>query len=60
MNSLNRDRWEKFFRQFRSASDEDMVGYIWGKCADMGSSDGMLMSVKRVDMFTEGLLYWHN
>jgi len=52
--------WDRFFNQFSSASDSDKIEFLWGKCADMGSSDGMLMSVKRVSMFIEGILYWHN
>ena len=52
--------WQEFLGRFASASDEDMIRMIWGKCADMGSSNGALMSVKRVTMFTEGLLAWHN
>lgn len=52
--------WEGFFRQWKNIPDKDIIEFLWGNCADMGSSDGMLMSVKRVGMFTEGLLYWHN
>jgi len=61
MTQTNQEKidWKGFFRQFKSASDEEMIEFIWGKCFDMGSSDGALMSVKRVPIFTEGILSWH-
>lgn len=48
--------WEKYWKM-ANGSVKEYIGFAFGKCMDMGSEQGGLMSVEALPQFTEAMEY---